>query len=194
MEIKMLVEIAQQGNDEAINEIFEKYQKFLFHKAHKYFIIGGDKEDLIQEARIGLMKAIRAYDSSKASFKTFASLCITRQILTTVSSYNTMKYRALNQVLMDYYFLEENEEQIHNNYCEKYTPEDIYLAKENFFLMEKYFKENLTKLEMEIFLQMKIGYSYADICKNLNLNLKTVDNGIQRVKKKFNDYLYSSKL
>ena len=84
-----IIQEAQHGNSEAINEIFVEYENFVFLKAKNYFLMGADKDDLIQEGMIGLLKAIRGYDKEKlASFKTFASICIKRQLITAIKSAN----------------------------------------------------------------------------------------------------------
>ncbi len=188
-----LLESAQNGNQEAIKEIFDHYRNFVFLKAKNYFLIGADRDDLIQEGMIGLLKAIRAYDSENAaSFKTFATICIKRQLITAIKSANSQKNMALNSAIGIY---GENSEDREVSYFKglksykSYTPEEVYLTKEQIGGLKEYLIENLSDFELEVFRQMVLGHSYKEISITLDKKVKSVDNAIQRIKRKSESWL-----
>lgn len=184
-----LIKQAQQGDEDAINKIFEEYKTLINIKNRRYFIIGGDREDLFQEGMIGLVKAIRAFDESKSSFKTFASLCIKRQILTAINTDNAGKNRFLNQSVKDLYDNDEEDFSYERRSLSFYNPEELYLAKEKFQLLEKHLKKILSKMEIDVFIQLEHGYNYIEIASTLNIAPKAADNCIQRVKKKVEKFI-----
>ncbi|MCJ8343732.1 MAG: sigma-70 family RNA polymerase sigma factor [Cetobacterium sp.] len=184
-----LIKEAQNGNEEALNEIFEECKSLITLKNRKYFIIGGDKDDLFQEGMIGLIKAIRAYDETKSSFKTFALLCIKRQILTAINTDNAGKNRFLNQSINDFYITEEDDFSYDNRSLSFYNPEELFLAKEKLNLLENYLEGLLSKMEMAVFRKMEQGYSYVEIAEILGITSKASDNCIQRIKKKINKFI-----
>ena len=187
----MLIKQAQNGDEEALNQIFEECKMLINFKNRKYFIIGGDRDDLFQEGMIGLVKAIRAYDESKSSFKTFASLCIKRQILTAINSDNAGKNKFLNQSINDLYIPEESDFSYENRSVTLYNPEELYLAKEKLTLLESHLEKILSKMEVAVFKKLELGYSYVEISEALNIGTKAADNCIQRIKKKINNFLES---
>lgn len=139
---------------------------------------------------IGLLKAINAYDETKnASFTTFAILCIKRQIITAIKSSNSGKNRILNMAM----YSPETEDNSNIAYDTKsfnfYNPEEIYLSKERFRLLNQYLKNNLSKMENEIFEYMLSEMTYTEIAKKTGRDPKSVDNSIQRIKKKLNAFL-----
>ena len=146
--------------------------------------------DVLQEAMIGLLKAINAYDETKnASFTTFAILCIKRQIITAIKSSNSGKNKILNMAM----YSPETEDNSNIAYETKsfnfYNPEEIYLSKERFRLLNQYLKNNLSKMENEIFEYMLSEMTYTEIAKKTGRDPKSVDNSIQRIKKKLNGFL-----
>lgn len=180
---------AKAGNESAIQEIFSSFKSILQLKTN-YFFYGGDKEDVLQEAMIGLLKAINAYDENKnASFTTFAILCIKRQIITAIKSSNSGKNKILNMAM----YSPETEDNSNIAYETKsfnfYNPEEIYLSKERFRLLNQYLKNNLSKMENEIFEYMLSEMTYTEIAKKTGRDPKSVDNSIQRIKKKLNGFL-----
>jgi len=187
---EMLVE-AKNGNQEAIAAVFDQYRNFVFMKAKNYFLVGADKEDLIQEGMIGLLKAIRAYEVEKAaSFKTFATICIKRQIITAIKIANSQKHLALNTAIgMDNENEETNKE---NSYSYVkgldsyvfYNPEDLFLSKEQALGLKKYLESNLSSFEEQVFKYMILGYTYKEIAVKIEEKVKAVDNAIQRIKRK----------
>lgn len=186
-----LIQRAKAGSEEAIQEIFKLFQGIMFLKTKKYFFYGGDREDVLQEAMIGLLKAINGYEAKKqASFKTFAILCIKRQLISAIKSSNSGKYRILNMAV------NSNENSYEYNavpaYSNKsfnfYNPEEIYLSKEKFNALKKYLKTHLSKMENEIFDYMLIELSYTEIAAKTGREAKSVDNTIQRIKKKLKTF------
>lgn len=182
-----LIKEAQNGNKEAIDMILKAYTDLVSINAKKYFIIGAEQEDLIQEGVLGLLKAIKSYDKEKSQFKTFAILCIRNQIITAIKVANRQKNSILNEAILNSTNSHENEELDDYKYgkIEGYkNPEEIYLMKEKLNNFMTYINENLSKLEKEVFDYMIRGYSYREIAKILSKELKTIDNAIQRIRNK----------
>lgn len=183
-----IIEDAQHGSSEAINQIFEEYEGFVFLKAKNYFLMGADRDDLIQEGMIGLLKAIRGYDREKlASFKTFASICIKRQIITAIKSANCQKNLALNTAVGIISEGDENKELVYVKGLESYvsySPEEIYLTKEQLTGLKDHLESNLSSFETIVFNMMVTGLTYKDIATKMEKKVKSVDNAIQRIKRK----------
>jgi RNA polymerase sporulation-specific sigma factor len=188
-----LLDQAKNGDQEAVGKIFDQYKNFVFLKARNYFLMGAEKEDLIQEGMIGLLKAIRAYDKDKtASFKTFASICIKRQLITAIKSANSQKNMALNSAIGIQGENEDNREVVYVKGLESYVsynPEELYLTKEQLLGLKEYLSENLSSFENDVFTYMALGFSYKDIAKKLEKKIKSVDNAIQRIKRKSEAWL-----
>lgn len=186
---------AQQGDQESINMILKNYKNFIFMNSRNYFLVGADQDDLLQEGMIGLIKAIKAYDGDKkASFKTFATICIKRQIITAIKSSNAQKNIALNSASGNYIEGEDGREVSYNKGLSSYTqynPEELFLSKEKMKDLERYSKENFSKFEKEVFSYLIKGYSYREISDKLDKSLKTIDNTIQRIKRKSEDWVNS---
>lgn len=183
-----IINEAQLGSFEAITQIFEEYENFVFLKDKNYFLMGADKEDLIQEGMIGLLKAIRGYDKEKlASFKTFASICIKRQLITAIKSANSQKNMALNTAVGMTSDNDENKELVYTKGLESYvsySPEELYLTKEQLSGLKDYLEGNLSTFETTVFNMMVSGETYKDIAVKLDKKVKSVDNAIQRIKRK----------
>lgn len=183
-----LLEQAKVGDPEAVNEVFVQYRNFVFLKAKNYFLMGAEKEDLIQEGMIGLLKAIRGYDKNKlASFKTFASICIKRQLITAIKSANSQKNMALNSAVGITGENDDNREVMYSRGLESYvsySPEELFLTKEQLMGLKSYLEENLSTFETSVFNYMVMGLTYKDIAKKLDKKVKSVDNAIQRIKRK----------
>lgn len=185
-----LIKKAQDGDQDAVSEIFQKYKGFVIMKSRNYFLNGADKEDLLQEGMIGLLKAIRAYDDGKnASFNTFASLCIKRQIITAIKNSNSGKNRMLNLATSGFYEGEEYNVSYEKKSFNFYNPEEIFLGKEKIEGLKEYLSNNLSKMENEVFNFMLLGNSYIEIAEKTGRSIKSVDNAIQRIKKKVKGYL-----
>ena len=182
---------AQNGDEEAIEEIIKQHEKIIYINSKTFFLKDGEFSDLLQEGYIGLIKAIKGYDESKeSSFSTFANLCIRRQMITAIKKSNTEKYRNLNEAVYDGSYCEK-EEKIHYKRPSLmfHTPEEILLSKELIELLEKYLEENLTNLEKSVFYYLIKQQTYVEIANILNETPKKIDNTIQRIKKKIREYL-----
>lgn len=184
------IRAAQNGDEDAIQLIFQTLRQLILYKTKNYFFQDGNREDVIQEARIGLLKAIKAYDESKkTSFSNFALLCIKRHLITILKTSSSGKNRILNTA--SFYSSEaENDSKItyENKSFNFYTPEEIYLSKEKIKLLNEYLKIHLSPMEKQIFRYMILGLTYIEISKITKRNLKSVDNSIQRIKTKIRKF------
>ncbi|MGL4642396.1 MAG: sigma-70 family RNA polymerase sigma factor [Cetobacterium sp.] len=178
--------LAKQGDVESIEKIVAEYKNLIYMRNRTLFLKGAEREDLVQEGMIGLMKAIRSFDENRsACFSTFASLCIKRQIITAVKNYNSEKNRNLNSAMQGEGYSEIEELIRYNNPSLRYyTPEQIVIGKELMKLLKKFLKVNLSGLEKEVFSYMVKGYGYLEIAEELEKEPKAIDNSIQRIKKK----------
>ncbi len=173
---------AKSGDSDAINKIFNVYKYLIKMKSKQFFIIGADKEDVYQEAMIGLLKAIRSYESNKdSSFRTFASLCMQRQIITAVKTAHTKKHNLLkNDPIEDEAKMEEEG---------AVSPEDLFMSKELSESLNSFMLDNLSKLEIKVYKLLIKGYDYQEISKKLKMPTKSADNAIQRIRKKGDAWL-----
>ncbi len=189
-----LAMLSQEGNDAARDQLMEKYKGFVKARARTYFLIGADREDIIQEGMIGLYKAIRDYKSDKpASFRAFAELCITRQMITAVKTATRQKhiplnsYISLNKPVYD----EENERTLLDTITEEnhFDPEEIMITKEHLGLMEEKMVQSLSHLERNVMSLYLDGQSYIEIARRLKKSEKSIDNALQRVKRKVEKFI-----
>ncbi|MGL5088874.1 MAG: sigma-70 family RNA polymerase sigma factor [Cetobacterium sp.] len=188
------IRLAQEGNDEATEKIFQEYQNTILRNNHKFFLKGAESDDLLQEGYIGLIKAIKSFDENKtACFNTFANLCIRRQIITAVKTHNSAKYQNLNSAIMgEEYISFEEMTKYTSPSINFYNPEEIVLGKELVKLLEKFLIETLSDLEKKVFYFLCKEYTYVEIADSLNESPKKIDNTIQRIKKKILNYLETS--
>ena len=184
-----LIKLIKTGNKSALNFIMNKYKEVVNIKVSKYFIIGAEKEDIVQEGLIGLYKAIKNFDADKDnSFKTFANLCIERQLITAIKTSNRQKHMPLNSYLslnMSAYEDEEAETVIDvfdSNLIE--DPLDTITKKEYYASIEKAIDKSLSNFEKQVLNKFAEGKSYVQIADSLNTPVKSVDNAIQRIRKK----------
>ena len=189
-----IVDLAQQGDQFAIEFLVDKYKNFVRAKARSYFLIGADKEDIIQEGMIGLFKAIRDYRLDKlTSFRAFAELCITRQIITAIKTATRQKHIPLNSYVSlnkPIYDEESDRTLIDILSTNKITnPEDIIISREEFIFIEKKMGEILSSLEWKVLMAYLEGKSYQEIAVELKRHVKSIDNALQRVKRKLEKYL-----
>ncbi len=184
-----IVAMAKEGNDRALEYLLCKYQNFVKSKAKSYFLIGADKEDIYQEGMIGLFKAIRDFKDDKlASFKVFAELCITRQIITAVKTATRQKhiplntYISLNKPIYD----EESDRTLLDiiSGIKVSDPEELIIDREEMENIESKIEEVLSSLEMEVLNSYLDGKSYQEIASDLDRQAKSIDNALQRVKRK----------
>ena len=187
---------ASQGDVMALEYLMKKYKNFVRSKAKAYFLVGADKEDIIQEGMIGLYKAIRDYDKDKTtSFKAFAELCITRQIITAIKTATRQKhiplnsYISLNKPIYD----EESDRTLLDIITGSMItdPEELIISKEELKNIETKMGEILSSLELEVVELYLRGKSYQQIAKRLDRHVKSIDNALQRVKRKLEKYLES---
>ena len=191
-----IVYLAKDGDDLATEYIVKKYMDFVRVKFKSYFLVGADHDDILQEGMIGLYKAIRDFDKEKkVMFKTFAELCITRHIITAVKSSTRKKHTPLNGYVSldkpetDYTYFESTNfwrEQ------ESLDPEKIMIEKENVNGMKGQINKNLSPFEAQVLMYYLNGYSYVKIAELLGKEPKSVDNALQRIKKKLEKFLSNS--
>ncbi len=191
---EQIVEIARAGDIDAQEFLINKYKNYVRAKARTYFLLGGDKEDLIQEGMIGMYKAIRDFRSDKlSSFRAFAELCITRQIITAIKTATRQKHIPLNSyVSLNKPIYDEDSDRtlldvITGN---KVTdPEELIISREEFSEIEEKMGELLSSLEWQVLMYYLEGKSYQEIAEDLGRHVKSIDNALQRVKRKLEKYL-----
>ena len=189
-----IVELAKYGNVGALEFLINKYKNFVRAKARTYFLIGADREDIIQEGMIGLYKAIRDYRYDRqASFRAFAEICVTRQIITAIKTATRQKHIPLNSYvsLNKPVFDEESERTLGEVVVTEKdgNPEDLFINQENLMDIESTMNKILSPLEQEVVGLYLEGKSYQEIAEQLNRHVKSVDNALQRVKRKLEQYL-----
>ena len=175
-----LVARSHAGDTRADEALYERYKNVVRMKARPYFLIGADREDLVQEGMIGLYKAIRDYTPDhNAGFRSFAEMCIVRQLNTYVSFYGSA------------YSEEEKERTLLDTMATVRTesPEDAFISKENMERILSSIEKLLTPLEKQVLDLFMDGYSYQQIAAMLGRGTKTVDNALQRIKRKLEKYL-----
>ncbi len=192
-----IVKMAQEGSSTAYEYLIVKYKDLVKQKAKAYFIAGADNEDVIQEGMIGLFKAVRDFDPKRyASFRTFAGLCITRQIQTAIESAGRQKHRILNESLS--LNAEAGEEEGTPSLSERLAssgletdPESMMLMKEVVDFLKRNGQDLFSPLEMQVWNELRRGRNYREIAFVLHCPVKTVDNAMQRIKKKVEWFLNS---
>jgi len=189
-----LIELYKEGNEIAIDFLFNKYKNLVRKKAKAMFIVGGDNDDLIQEGMIGLYKAIRDYDESKdASFRTFSSMCINRQMCTAVTTSNRKKHSPLNEYIsLDMPVQSEKAEESTRLSDMLYSafeqnPEEIFIDKESTDFIESKIGNVLSKYEKQVLLLQLEGLDYIKIADKLGKTPKSVDNALQRIRNKLSE-------
>lgn len=189
-----LVESVRVGDSEALEYLINKYRNFVRAKARSYFLVGADREDIIQEGMIGLYKSIRDYRGDKlTSFKAFAELCITRQIITAIKTATRQKHIPLNSyVSLDKPIYDEDSDRTLLDVIESsrvQDPEELMINKEEFSGLEDKMSEVLSDLERKVLMLYLDGRSYQEISVDLDRHVKSIDNALQRVKRKLERYL-----
>jgi len=189
-----LVEIARGGSNLAQEFLITKYKNFVRAKARSYFLIGADREDIIQEGMIGLYKAIRDFRREKlSSFRAFAELCITRQIITAIKTATRQKHIPLNSyVSLNKPIYDEDSDRTLLDVLKgsKITnPEDLIISREEFTAIEHKMGEILSDLEWRVLMAYLDGKSYQEIADELGRHVKSIDNALQRVKRKLERFL-----
>ena len=190
-----IVRMAQRdGDGAALEYLLNKYKNFVRTKARSYFLIGADHEDIVQEGMIGLYKAIRDFKEDRlSSFRAFAELCVTRQIITAIKTATRQKHIPLNSYISlnrpiyeedsDRTLLDVITEEVPSN------PEEMLIDREDFSVIEGRIGQMLSDLEKQVLIRYIEGKSYVEISEEMNRHVKSVDNALQRIKRKLQKYL-----
>lgn len=184
-----LAEIAKNGDKDALEYLLNEYKDLVEMKVNKYFIIGAEKEDIVQEGLIGLYKAIKSFDATKEnSFKSFANLCIERQLITAIKTSNRQKHMPLNSSISlnanaydddsNTEFIEKLDMQVLEDPLETITKKEYYKS------IETKIDKNLSDFEKQVLQRYARGESYVNIAQKLEAPVKSIDNAIQRIRKK----------
>jgi RNA polymerase sporulation-specific sigma factor len=195
---EQLVGLVHQGSTDALDYLITKYRLFVKAKARSYFLIGADKEDIIQEGMIGLYKSIRDFKGDKlSSFRAFAELCITRQIITAIKTATRQKHIPLNSyVSLDKPIYDEESDRTLLDVItgsESEDPEHLMIHREEYSHLEEKIGEILSELEQQVLTLYLDGQSYNEISEELNRHVKSIDNALQRVKRKLERHLDMNK-
>ena len=196
MNDEAIVDAYRDGDSDALEYLIVKYQYFVRAKARSYFLVGADREDIVQEGMIGLYKAIRDFRGDKlASFKAFAELCITRQIITAIKTATRQKHIPLNSyVSLDKPIYDDESERTLMDVISSpkgSDPEEMIINREAFAGLEGTMNEILSPLEQRVLMLYLDGRSYQEISGDIGRHLKSIDNALQRVKRKVERYLVS---
>ena len=195
---EQVVGLAQQGDSVAVEYLLSKYKNFVRSMARSYFLIGADHEDIVQEGMIGLFKAIRDYQAERlSSFRAFAELCITRQIITAIKTATRQKhvplnsYVSLNKPIYD----EESDRTLMDVIVEgrAQNPEELIIGRENLVSFRDQVDRVLSGLEQDVLNAYLDGKSYQEIADKLGRHVKSIDNALQRVKRKMEKFLEEAK-
>ncbi len=189
MNDKDIVKLFRRGDSLALDYLLNKYKYFVVSKSKRYFIVGGDRDDIIQEGMIGLFKAIKDYDENRnTSFIYFVEICIKRQIITAIKTATRQKHLPLNcYISLNKTICEEGSDRTLIDVIEGYQaldPMEIYISEEENIKMEKSMNKLLSDLEFQVITRYLIGKSYEEIAEEIGRDEKCIDNAIQRVKKK----------
>ena len=191
---EILLAIKDKDDKVALDYLIIKYRNFVRAKARSYFLIGADREDIIQEGMIGFYKAIRDFRNDKlSSFRAFAELCVTRQIITAIKTATRQKhiplnsYISLNKPIYD----EDSDRTLLDvlSGAKAADPEDLVISREEFVDIEKKMEEILSDLEWKVLMSYLDGKSYQEIAEELHRHVKSIDNALQRVKRKLEKYM-----
>ena len=190
---EVLAGLAQAGDREAEDILIRRYVEMIRGKAHLYFIVGADSEDVIQEGMIGLFKAIHDYSGNReATFKTFAELCINRQILTAVKTASRRKHQPLNDSVSLSTPVDETgggtlEESLGGDMAS--NPEAVFMENTLSSLLTDENSTLFSSMERRVLKEYLAGKKYPEIAKLLGKSYKTIDNAMQRIRKKINEYV-----
>ncbi|MGI6160941.1 MAG: RNA polymerase sporulation sigma factor SigH [Christensenellales bacterium] len=189
-----VISLYRGGDNEAYEYILHKYKNFVRAKARSYFLIGADGEDITQEGMIGLFKAVRDYQPEKlASFRAFAEICVTRQIITAIKTATRQKHMPLNNYvpLNKPIYDDESERTLMDVLSDRraFNPEELYIGREDYSFIEARMLEVLSDLEIKVLYYYLEGQSYQKIAERLGRHVKSIDNALQRVKRKMEKFM-----
>ena len=191
---EQLVRMAQEGSETAEEILIEKYKGLVKNKAKTYYITGADSEDVVQEGMIGLFKAIRSFDVSKqAAFKTFADTCVNSQIISAIKKANRKRHKPLNESVSLNKEVDDGTQDISVGDILQASmdndPEALLLLQEVVDYLKTYDSGLFSKFEREVWIEKLKGKNYMEIAEHLGRSPKSVDNALQRIKKKIVAYL-----
>ena len=188
-----VVSLCQKGSEDALNHIIARYRNFVYSKANTYFLVGAEKDDVVQEGMIGLYKAVKEFDPDNiSSFKHFAGLCVSRQILSAIKAATRKKHLPLNSYVSIYESgaeLENEETQVVFFKDREQNPENIIIGQESQSMIEYQINKTLSKLELQVFMYYIEGLSYTEISTLVGKPIKSIDNALCRIKKKLSTAL-----
>ncbi|MDQ3980759.1 MAG: RNA polymerase sporulation sigma factor SigH [Actinomycetota bacterium] len=190
-----LVELFRNGEVQALNLLLERYRRFVRSKARGYFLVGADFEDILQEGMIGLYKAVRDFRPDReSSFRAFAELCITRQIITAIKTATRQKHQPLNQYvsLSGLRVVDDSNDRSVEELLDDHSapdPADEVVSLEGMAAMRASMAEMLSGLEVEVLRLYLEGRSYQEIGVELGRHVKSIDNALQRIKRKLEAHL-----
>lgn len=183
----------KNGNEQALTYLLNKYKPLVNNKVNKYFIIGAEKEDIIQEGMIGLYKAIKSFNIEKQNtFKTFANICIERQLITAIKTSTRQKHMPLNTCISlntSAYSNEDDSIELLETYNNKTIedPLETMMKKEYYKEINQTITSSLSKFEKQVLDRLVLGESYETIAQRFDTSVKSIDNAIQRIRKKANN-------
>ena len=191
---EQIVKLAQDADGAALEYLLNKYKNFVRTKARSYFLIGADHEDIVQEGMIGLYKAIRDYRAEKlSSFRAFAELCVTRQIITAIKTATRQKHIPLNSYisLNKPIYEEDSDRTLLDVITEEgiSNPEEMIIDREDLSVIEGKIGQMLSDLEKDVLVRYMEGKSYVEIADEMHRHVKSIDNALQRIKRKLLKYL-----
>ncbi|MBQ3478067.1 MAG: RNA polymerase sporulation sigma factor SigH [Clostridia bacterium] len=191
---EQVVILAQETDGPALEYLLNKYKNFVRTKARSYFLIGADHEDIVQEGMIGLYKAIRDYKAERlSSFRAFAELCVTRQIITAIKTATRQKHIPLNSYisLNKPIYEEDSDRTLLDVITEEgmSNPEEMIIDREDLSVIEGKIGQMLSDLEKEVLVRYMEGKSYVEIADEMHRHVKSIDNALQRIKRKLLKYL-----
>ena len=189
-----LVRIAQAGDDAVQDYLLDKYKSLVRAKSRAYFLIGADSEDIIQEGMIGLYKAVRDFNGEKnTSFRSFAELCVNRQMITAIKAATRQKHQPLNSYMsLNKPVYEDETEQTYMDLLQEgafLNPETLLIGQENRNFLEDQLVKHLSGFETRVLMLYLQGRSYFEIARTLKKPEKSIDNALQRIKKKLERFL-----
>lgn len=190
---EQVVELAKSGDENAYSHIITRYRNLVYNRVKAYYIKGADEDDLIQEGMIGLYKAVKDFNPEMSSFSSFAKLCVSRHVITSVKNSTRNKHMPLNSYI-------SLDAQRHDDTSEEFTheiaddtdsvnPENILINRENLHGITYRINQILSKLELEVLALYLDGFSYQEIAEKINRDVKAVDNAVQRIRRKIGKIL-----
>lgn len=194
---EIVLDIKENNNKVALDYLIHKYRNFVRAKARSYFLIGADREDIVQEGMIGFYKAIRDFRNDKlSSFRAFAELCVTRQIITAIKTATRQKHIPLNSyVSLNKPIYDEDSDRTLMDVlagARVSNPEDLVVSQEEYADIENKMEELLSDLEWKVLMSYLDGKSYQEIAHDMHRHIKSIDNALQRVKRKLEKYMDNS--